>query len=106
MIKMPCLFIREFSGRNSFVITEQVTPGCEWVLAGEGSASRKRDGTACFFKGGQLWKRYDAKKDKKTGEYKPPPAGAIPCAEPDSVTGHWPHWAPLMEHDYWHLEAF
>jgi hypothetical protein len=106
MIKMPCLFIREFHGKNSFTLTEQVTPGCEWVLNGEGTASRKRDGTACHIKDGKLWKRYDAKKDLKTGEYKAPPAGAFPCCEPDPVTGHWPHWAPLTEHDYWHHEAF
>lgn len=61
MIKMPCLFVREFHGRDSFTITEQVTPGCEWVLAGEGVATRKRDGTACLFSRGILWKRYDAK---------------------------------------------
>lgn len=107
---MPCLFVREFHGRDSFTITEQVTPGCEWVLAGEGSASRKRDGTACLAKmtelGMKLFKRYDAKKDRKTGEYKTPPVGAFPCGEPDPVTGHWPHWAPLVDTDYWHWEAY
>ena len=107
---MPCLFVREFHGHNSFTLTKQVTPGCEWVLAGEGTASRKRDGTACRFTfgeyGGKLWKRYDAKRDRKTGEYKAPPAGAVPCGEPDPVTGHWPHWAPLVETDYWHWDAF
>jgi hypothetical protein len=106
MIKMPCLFVRVFHGRDSFTLTEEVTPGCEWVLAGEGSGSIKRDGTACLFKEDQLWKRYDAKKDRKTGAYKPPPEGAIPCSDPDPVTGHWPHWAPLGPHDYWHAEAF
>ena len=106
MIKMPCLFEREFHGRNSFTMLERVVPGCEWVLAGEGAASRKRDGTACWFRDGQLWKRYDAKRDRKTMEYKPPPSGAVPCAEPGPTTGHWPHWAPLGPHDYWHAEAF
>lgn len=110
MKKMPCLFVREFHGRDSFTITEQVTPGCEWVLAGEGTASIKRDGTACLAKmtdlGIKLFKRYDAKKDRKTGEYKTPPVGAFPCGEPDPVTGHWPHWAPLVNTDYWHWEAY
>jgi hypothetical protein len=105
MIKMPCLYVREFHGHNSFTLTETVTSGCEWVLAGEGSASRKRDGTACFVKDGTLWKRYDAKRDRKSGEYKPAPVGSIPCSDPDPVTGHWPHWAPLGPHDYWHREA-
>ncbi len=106
MKKMPCLFQREFHGRNSATLLQTVTPGCEWVLAGEGVASRKRDGTACCVKDGQLFKRYDAKKDRKTGEYRMPPAGAIPCDDPDPVTGHWPHWTTTGEHDYWHAEAW
>lgn len=105
MIKMPCVFVREFHGRDAFTITEQVTPGCEWVLAGEGAGSQKRDGTACAFLGSELFKRYDARKDRKTGEYRMPPAGAIACGEPDAVTGHWPHWAPIGPQDYWHHEA-
>lgn len=92
MKKMPCLFVREFHDKRSFTITREVTPGCEWVIAGEGVGSRKWDGTACAIIEGVLYKRYDAKRDRKTGEYKPPPAGAIPCDEPDEVTGHWPHW--------------
>lgn len=106
MIKMPCLFVRTFHGKRSFTLTNTVTPGCEWVLAGEGTASRKRDGTACLFKSSQLWKRFDAKKDRKTGEFRLPPDGSIPCDNPDPVTGHWPHWAPLDPYDYWHHEAF
>ena len=106
MIKMPCLFVRDFHGHNSFTLTEEVAPGCEWVIEGAGTASRKRDGTACRFAEGQLWKRYDAKRDRKTMAYKPPPEGAVPCADPDPTTGHWPHWAPLGPHDYWHAEAF
>lgn len=88
MKKMPCLFVRNFSGR-SFTITEQVTPGCEWVTAGEGVASIKRDGTACMVRGGHLFKRYDAKHGKT------PPAGFEPCGEPDPVTGHHPGWIPV-----------
>jgi hypothetical protein len=36
-----------------------------------------------------FYKRYDAKKGKK------PPEGAIPCCEPDPVTGHHPHWVKV-----------
>lgn len=106
MRKMPCLFQREFHGHNSATLLRTVTPGCEWVLAGEGTASIKRDGTSCMFRGEQLFKRYDAKKDRKTGEFRLPPSGAIPCDEPDPVTGHWPHWVLIGETDYWHHEAF
>jgi hypothetical protein len=87
MKKMPCLFVREFHVIGTFTITEAITPGCEWAIAGEGIASRKWDGTAVLVKEGRLYARYDAKKGKA------PPAGAIPCTEaPDPVTGHWPHW--------------
>lgn len=101
MKKMPCLFVREFRGRN-FTITPWVTPGCEWVLAGEGVATRKWDGTAVLVKDSRLFARYDAKKGKT------PPAGAIPCtAEPDPVTGHWPHWVEASRpQDCWIREAY
>ena len=52
MKKMPCLFVRQFHGRDHATLTEEVTPGCEWVLAGEGTASRKWDGTACMVRDG------------------------------------------------------
>jgi len=57
------------------------------VLAGEGVATRKFDGTAVYVKDGLLYARYDAKRGKV------PPEGALPCEPgPDPVTGHWPHW--------------
>lgn len=103
MKKMPCLFVRLFDARHVATITQQVTPGCEWVLAGEGVPSRKWDGTACLVQGGRLFARYDAKKGKT------PPVGAIPCEPaPDPETGHWPHWVLVKvgsnEHR-WHLQA-
>ncbi len=91
MKKMPCVFVRDFKGRD-FTITSEVTPGCEWVLAGEGVPTRKRDGTACAVIGGRLHARYDAKRGKRA------PADAVPCdPSPDPVTGHWPHWVPVYE---------
>lgn len=100
MKKMPCLFVREFKGRD-FTITPWVTPDCEWVLAGEGVATRKWDGTAVLVSGGRVFARYDAKKGKA------PPAGAIPCIpQPDAVTGHWPHWVEANRpQDCWIREA-
>jgi hypothetical protein len=99
MIKMPCLFVREFHDKHAFTLAPAVAPGCEWVLAGEGVASRKRDGTACLLRGAQLLKRYDAKRGKQ------PPPGAVACGAPDPVTGHWPHWVPIDDADRWHAEA-
>ena len=86
MKKMPCLFERTFHSKSAFEIHDRVTPGCEWVLAGEGTPTVKFDGTACAVIHGELYKRYDAKRGKTA------PPGAIPCDEPDPVTGHHPHW--------------
>lgn len=101
MIKMPCLFERDFSDKRNPRLLETVTPGCEWALAGEGIATRKYDGTACAIINGDLYKRYDAKQGKD------PPAGAIPCCDPDPVTGHWPHWVkvdPRKAEDRYHAQ--
>ncbi len=89
MKKIPTLFKRVFDENHKKSITEEVTPGCEWVLRGEGLATIKYDGACCAIIGGEIYKRYDAK--QKYG--KKPPEGAIPCQpEPDPITGHWPHW--------------
>lgn len=68
----------------------------------------KIDGTSCLIKDGKPYCRYDAKLFKKkrgkiTATYTPEelsknlPEGAIPCQEPDTVSGHWPHWVPVLE---------
>ena len=88
MKKIPCVFKRTFEGQTQTLLPD-VTDGCQWVIEGEGSATIKRDGTACMLRGGQLFKRYDAKRGKI------PPAGFEPCQEPDPVTGHWPGWVPV-----------
>ncbi len=112
MRKMPALFVREFVNNRIANITETVTPGCEWVLAGEGTAYIKRDGTSCAVIGGVLNPparafhslAYDAKRGKT------PPPDAIPCdPAPDPVTGHWPHWLPVRMDDpqaKWHMAAW
>ena len=104
MKKIPSLFIREFEGHNVKNITEQVTPGCEWVINGEGIATEKYDGTCCLIQDKKLYKRYDAKQGKQ------PPEGAIPCQpEPDPITTHWPHWVLVSENkpdDKWFIEAW
>lgn len=108
MKKIPSLFMREDAarGKASHVI-DRVTPGCEWVLAGEGVATRKWDGTSVLVKGGKVFARYDAKVDPRTGERKTPPAGFVACQEPDPITGHWPGWVPARpKEDKWIIEAF
>lgn len=103
MKKIPCLFQRIFDGPRKATLLREVTIGCEWVLAGEGTASRKWDGTACMVRDGVLFRRYDAKRGKA------PPPNAIPCDDPDPVTGHHPHWVAVdggNPTDKWHREAF
>ena len=103
MKKIPTLFEREFANHKVVKVTDKVTPGMEWVLEGKGVATVKIDGSCCAIIGGKFYKRYDAKGRKKV------PAGSIPCCDPDPVTGHWPHWAPVDENnpsDKWFVEAF
>ena len=103
MKKIPTLFERVFENHKKVGILPNVTPGMEWVLEGEGVATEKMDGSCCAIIDGVFYKRYDAKRGKT------PPAGAIPCCEPDSVTGHWPHWVkvnPEDRGDMWHMVAY
>ena len=97
MKKIISLFQRNYDGDR--LVRDQVTPGAEWALAGEGIATRKFDGTSCLFKDDEWFKRYDAKHGKK------PPTNFIPAQDPDTVTGHWPGWVPVTELDRWHNEA-
>lgn len=102
MKKIPTLFERQYENHKVVGITDKVYPGMEWVLRGEGWATLKLDGACCAVIGGELYKRYDAKKGKK------PPEGAIPCCDPDPVTGHWPHWVKVDEGnpaDKWFVAA-
>lgn len=103
MKKIPTLFERDFENHKVVNIRPVLTsPDLQWVLDGEGEATVKIDGTCCAVIDGVFHKRYDAKQGKT------PPAGAIPCCDPDPVTGHWPHWVPVKADDpdsRWHLEA-
>lgn len=85
-------------------VINEINPDNGWVLEEHNViATRKYDGTACAIIDGQLYKRYDVKKGKTVPEF------AIPCQEPDVITGHWPHWV-LCQYDNpadkWHFEAF
>lgn len=85
-------------------VINEINQENEWVFTDEGvKATRKFDGTACAIIGGKLYKRYDVKKGK------PVPKGAIPCQEPDEITGHWPHWVECKREDpanKFHFEGF
>lgn len=99
MKKIISLFQRNYDGDR--LVRDEVVPGAEWVLAGEGVATRKYDGTCCMVRGGALFKRYDAKSGKT------PPVGFEPAQDPDPTTGHWPGWLPVSNgpDDRWHRDA-
>ena len=101
MKKIPTLFTRVFEGQKIVGITPEITPGCEEAFL-NGDATVKIDGSCCAIIDGVFYKRYDAKKGKK------PPEGAIPCCDPDPITGHWPHWVlvnPDKSEDKWFIKA-
>lgn len=103
MKKIPTLFVREFENHGVKSIRPELTSeDLRWVLEGKGVATVKYDGACCAVIDGKFYRRYDAKKGKK------PPEDAIPCDDPDPVTGHWPHWVPVKDNDpdsKWFLAA-
>ena len=100
MVKIISLFRRNYDGDR--LVRNEVVPGAEWVIAGEGVATRKWDGTCCLVRGGKLFKRYDVKKGRTA------PDGFEPAQDPDTTTGHWPGWLPVGggPEDAYHREAF
>lgn len=96
MNKIPTMFVRDL---KTFKVTPELNPGCQWVIDGEGIATRKWDGTCCMVKDGKLYKRYDGSKSK----YLPP--DFVPHENADS---HWHGWRPVGDgpEDRWHREAW
>lgn len=98
MQKIPTLFKRDPD--NMKHVLPEVTPGCEWVLAGEGVATRKYDGTCCMYDGSQWWARREVKANK------PSPPGFI-GVDHDPNTGNMVGWVPMESSSFakWHAEA-
>ena len=92
MKKIPTLFERIYENHKIVGITDKITPGCEEAFL-KGEATVKFDGSCCAVINGEFYKRYDCKKGKT------PPEGAIPCCDPDPITGHWPHWVKVDPED-------
>lgn len=120
MKKIPSLFKRNYEGDR--LVYDEVVPGSEWVLAGEGRATFKVDGTACTLIDGIFYKRYDRRPSKKLRKeakmdsgwvwmirhFKPPPDNWVAVEElPNIHTGHLPGWIPVGDgpEDQWHREA-
>ena len=99
MKKIISLFKRDYEGTR--LVYDAVVPGAEWVIRGEGIATRKWDGTCTMIDRGTLYKRFDAKQGKQ------PPAGFVPAQDADPVTGHWPGWIEVSDgrEDQWFREG-
>jgi hypothetical protein len=98
MKKLSTLFKKDPNDLGRVI--DEVNPENEWALT-EGVATRKFDGTAAAIIDGNLYKRYDVKKGRQV------PPNAIPCQEPDAITGHWPHWVKCNpDTDKYFYEAF
>jgi hypothetical protein len=95
MRKMSTLFKKDPNDLGRVI--NEINPENEWAFT-DGIPTRKFDGTSCAIIGGVLYKRYDAKKNKK-GIKKPIPLGAIPCQEADEKSGHHPHWIKCERDD-------
>lgn len=100
MKKIPTIFERDWDGDRSRV-TSQVHAGCEWVFAGEGTATRKIDGTSCLVRGNRLFKR----RELRTGDVAPPDFETVGH---DEETGKTVGWVPVdsSPENRWHNEAF
>lgn len=99
MRKIVSLFQRNYETDRR--VRDEIVPGAEWVIAGEGVATRKFDGTCCMWRDGKLWKRYELKAGKVA------PDGFQAAQDADVVTGDVPGWLPVGDgpDDARHREA-
>lgn len=92
MKKIPTLFARNPDDRRH--VLPEVTPGCEWVLAGEGRATRKYDGTCVLIQPDGMTTKVFTRREVKPG--KNPPPGFVEV-ERDQVTGKTIGWEPAEQ---------
>jgi hypothetical protein len=95
MKKIPSVFQRDPDNLNRLL--RDVHPDCQWVLDGEGAATRKFDGT-CMMRDadGAWWARRQVKPGKT-----PPPRYVN--EETDPLTGKSFGWIPAEDSDFWPL---
>lgn len=100
MKKIPTLFERDWSGDKARVVNV-VHKDCGWVLAGEGTATAKLDGTSCMVRDGKLYKR----RELREGDAEP---SEFELATFDDETKKRVGWVPVDDgpQDRWHREAF
>lgn len=87
MIKIPTLYLRDWDHPKK-IVTPEINPECDWVFRGEGTATRKYDGTAMMFDGQSWWSRRVVKIGGQ------PPLGYMEVDE-DKTTGTVYGWEPV-----------
>ncbi|MEV0649438.1 hypothetical protein AB0I28_29695 [Phytomonospora sp. NPDC050363] len=99
MKKIPTLFGRD--PQDMKLVTREVHPDCAWVLDGEGTATRKYDGTCVLLDtDGTWWARREVKPGKTAPpDYRP--------EETDPNTGKTVGWEPVGQSAFakFHAEA-
>jgi hypothetical protein len=86
--KIPTVFKRDPDMKR---VLPEVNPDCQWVLDGEGVATRKYDGTCVMLDdGGNWWARREVKPGRTA------PEGFVP-AETDENTGKTVGWEPIYQ---------
>ena len=98
--KIPTVFQRNYD--TDRLVRDEVVPGADWVVAGEGIATRKWDGQCCAIQNGEFLKRYELKAGKV------PPFSFRSTQEPGEVTGNTPGWVVVGygPEDKWLRAAF
>jgi hypothetical protein len=96
--KIPTLFRRDPD--NPRYVAGDVHPECQWVIDGEGEATRKYDGTCVMYDGERWWARREVKPGKAA------PANFI-ALETDDTTGKTVGWEPVEQSAFakFHAEA-
>ena len=101
MEKIPTIFKR--NPENPRELLNQPHSECLWVFNGEGTATRKYDGTCVLIEhDGSYWKRRESRRGKT------PPDGFVSIST-DPNTGKTVGWIPVdpeQPENKWHMEAF
>lgn len=114
MQKIPTLFERDWA-HNPGRVVPVLAEGCEWVIAGEGVATRKYDGSGCMIRDGVLFKRREVKppppkRGKPIVDVAEPPEGFEEVDRRQNKHGQTilTGWIPVGDGpaDKWHREAF
>jgi hypothetical protein len=89
MNKIPTVFLRDPDDMKR--VLPEVHPECRWVLDGEGTATRKYDGTCVMLDdAGKWWARREVKPGKAA------PANYVPIST-DPNTGKTMGWEPVEQ---------